>query len=89
MPPKGEAAPDPGAGSTFVYPVLSAWAADYKNQTGNSMNYQSIGAGGGIAQVKAGTVEVGATNSRSQATSWPRAILPNFRWIVGGIVPIN
>ena len=51
-----------GAGSTFVYPVLSAWAADYKNQSGASINYQSIGSGGGITQVKAGTVDFGATD---------------------------
>src|SRR4051812_35320797 len=51
-----------GAGSTFVYPVLSAWAADYSKQTGTNVNYQSIGSGGGISQVKAGTVDFGATD---------------------------
>ena len=51
-----------GAGSTFVYPVLSAWAADYQKQSGTSINYQSIGSGGGISQVKAGTVDFGATD---------------------------
>ncbi len=51
-----------GAGSTFVYPVLSAWAADYQKQAGTRINYQSIGSGGGIAQVKAGTVDFGATD---------------------------
>ena len=51
-----------GAGSTFVYPVLSAWAADYQKQSGTSVNYQSIGSGGGIAQIKAGTVDFGATD---------------------------
>src|SRR5690348_1097076 len=51
-----------GAGSTFVYPVLAAWAADYKTQAGVDINYQSIGSGGGITQVKAGTVDFGATD---------------------------
>ena len=51
-----------GAGSTFVYPVLSAWAADYQKQAGTAVNYQSIGSGGGISQVEAGTVDFGATD---------------------------
>jgi phosphate transport system substrate-binding protein len=51
-----------GAGSTFVYPVLSAWAADYQKQGGANINYQSIGSGGGISQVEAGTVDFGATD---------------------------
>ena len=51
-----------GAGSTFVYPVLSAWAADYAAQTGTKVNYQSIGSGGGVSQVKAATVDFGATD---------------------------
>jgi phosphate transport system substrate-binding protein len=51
-----------GAGSTFVYPVLSAWAADYAGKTGTKVNYQSIGSGGGISQVKAGTVDFGASD---------------------------
>jgi phosphate transport system substrate-binding protein len=42
-----------GAGSTFVYPVLSKWAADFKKAGGDEINYQSIGSGGGIAQIKA------------------------------------
>ena len=51
-----------GAGSTFVYPVLSRWAADFKKAGGDEINYQSIGSGGGIAQIKAGTVDFGATD---------------------------
>ena len=67
-----------GAGSTFVYPVLSAWAADYQKQSGTSVNYQSIGSGGGIAQIKAGTVDFGATDQPLEpeelAEVGPRAI---------------
>ena len=51
-----------GAGSTFVYPVLSEWASDFKAAGGDEINYQSIGSGGGIAQIKAGTVDFGATD---------------------------
>ncbi len=51
-----------GAGSTFVYPVLAKWAADYADKTGNHINYQSIGSGGGIAQIKAATVDFGASD---------------------------
>src|SRR5881275_3508032 len=51
-----------GAGSTFVYPILSRWAADFKNAGGDEINYQSIGSGGGIAQIKAATVVFGATD---------------------------
>ena len=52
-----------GAGSTFVYPVLSKWSADYSKTTHVQVNYQSIGSGGGIAQIKAGTVDFGATDT--------------------------
>jgi len=77
-----------GAGSTFVYPVLSAWAADYKKQAGVSINYQSIGSGGGIAQVKAGTVEFGATDQPLTSDELAQSGLAQFPVIVGGIVPV-
>ncbi len=51
-----------GAGSSFVYPVLSRWAADFKKAGGGEINYQSVGSGAGIAQIKAGTVDFGATD---------------------------
>jgi phosphate transport system substrate-binding protein len=51
-----------GAGSSFVYPVISKWSAAYAEKTGNHINYQSIGSGGGIAQIKAGTVDFGASD---------------------------
>ncbi|MGC9162407.1 MAG: substrate-binding domain-containing protein, partial [Thiomonas sp.] len=49
-----------GAGSTWVYPLIAKWSAAYEKETGNKINYQSIGSGGGIAQIKAGTVAFGA-----------------------------
>lgn len=77
-----------GAGSTFVYPVLSAWAADYKNQGGAAINYQSIGSGGGISQVKAGTVDFGATDQPLASDDLAKNKLAQFPLIVGGIVPV-
>ena len=52
-----------GAGASFVYPAVSKWSADYKAATGKQVNYQSIGSGGGIAQIKAGTVDFGSSDA--------------------------
>lgn len=51
-----------GAGSTFVYPLMSRWSSEYAKQTGVQVNYQSIGSGGGIQQFKEGTIDFGATD---------------------------
>ena len=51
-----------GAGASFVYPVMSKWSADYAKASGTKINYQSIGSGGGIAQIKAATVDFGSTD---------------------------
>lgn len=77
-----------GAGSTFVYPVLSAWASDYRSQTGTNVNYQSIGSGGGISQVEAGTVDFGATDQPLASAELSKNNLAQFPVVVGGIVPV-
>jgi phosphate transport system substrate-binding protein len=77
-----------GAGSTFVYPVLSAWAADYRKQSGTSINYQSIGSGGGISQVKAGTIDFGATDQPLSSDELAQSNLAQFPIVIGGIVPV-
>jgi len=77
-----------GAGSTFVYPVLSAWASDYKKQGGANINYQSIGSGGGVAQVKAGTVDFGATDQPLTSDDVAKSNLAQFPIVIGGIVPV-
>ena len=77
-----------GAGSTFVYPVLSAWAADYQKTGGASINYQSIGSGGGISQVEAGTVDFGATDQPLKSDELAKNKLAQFPVVVGGIVPV-
>ncbi len=61
-----------GAGSTFVYPVLSKWSEAYSKLTGTQINYQSIGSGGGIAQIKAGTVDFGASDAPLSPSSLDR-----------------
>jgi phosphate transport system substrate-binding protein len=77
-----------GAGSTFVYPVLSKWASDFKKAGGEEINYQSIGSGGGIAQIKAGTVDFGATDKPLAADELQSAGLAQFPVVIGGIVPV-
>ncbi len=77
-----------GAGSTFVYPVLSKWASDFKAAGGDEINYQSIGSGGGIAQIKAGTVDFGATDKPLSSEELSAAGLAQFPVVIGGVVPV-
>jgi phosphate transport system substrate-binding protein len=77
-----------GAGSTFVYPILSRWSADYSAATGVKVNYQSIGSGGGIAQIKAGTVDFGATDKPLPPDELAQAGLAQFPIVIGGVVPV-
>lgn len=76
-----------GAGSSFVYPVVSKWSATYAEKTGNRINYQSIGSGGGIAQIKAGTVDFGATDMPLDEADLKKFGLGQFPDVIGGIVP--
>ena len=78
-----------GAGSTFVYPVLSAWSADYATNGGPNVNYQSIGSGGGISMIKEGTVEFGATDKPLDPKELAEAGLAQFPVVIGGIVPVT
>ena len=76
-----------GAGSSFVYPVLSKWSATFAEKTGNHVNYQSIGSGGGIAQIKAGTVDFGASDMPLDEATLEKFGLGQFPDVIGGIVP--
>jgi len=76
-----------GAGSSFVYPVISKWSASYAEKTGNRVNYQSIGSGGGIAQIKAGTVDFGASDMPLDEAALAKFGLGQFPDVIGGIVP--
>lgn len=77
-----------GAGSSFVYPIASKWAETYKKNTGNSLNYQSIGSGGGIKQIKASTVDFGASDMPLSAEELEKEGLIQFPVIMGGVVPV-
>lgn len=77
-----------GAGSSFVYPVMSKWAAAYAEKTGNQVNYQSIGSGAGIAQIKAGTIDFGASDIPLDDDELAKSGLIQFPDIIGGIVPV-
>ncbi|WP_439895344.1 phosphate ABC transporter substrate-binding protein PstS [Pseudomonas syringae] len=77
-----------GAGSSFVFPVISKWSQDYSKTADNRINYQSIGSGGGIAQIKAATVDFGASDAPMSAEDLQAAGLGQFPSVIGGIVPI-
>jgi phosphate transport system substrate-binding protein len=77
-----------GAGATFPYPIYAKWAEAYKAKTGVGMNYQSIGSGGGIAQIKAKTVDFGASDMPLKPEDLQAAGLMQFPAIIGGVVPI-
>jgi phosphate transport system substrate-binding protein len=77
-----------GAGATFPYPIYAKWAEAYKAKTGSGMNYQSIGSGGGIAQIKAKTVDFGASDMPLKPEDLQAGGLMQFPAIIGGIVPV-
>jgi phosphate transport system substrate-binding protein len=86
----GHAAADDisGAGATFPYPVYSKWAEAYKKETGIGLNYQSIGSGGGIKQIKAQTVTFGASDMPLKPDELEEAGLMQWPMIIGGVVPV-
>ena len=83
-----QAADITGAGASFVFPVMSKWSADYATATGNKVNYQSIGSGGGIAQIKAGTVDFGSSDAPLKSEDLASSGLAQFPSVIGGVVPV-
>ncbi len=77
-----------GAGATFPYPIYAKWADMYKKETGTSLNYQSIGSGGGIKQIKARTVTFGASDQPLKPEELEAAGLTQWPQVIGGIVPV-
>lgn len=77
-----------GAGATFIYPLISKWSDDYNKSTGAKINYQSIGSGGGIAQIKAGTVDFGSSDKPLTSEELAAAGLAQFPSAIGGVVPV-
>ena len=96
QPPQGEQAGSSeristevsGAGASFIFPLVSKWSADYNAATGAKINYQSIGSGGGIAQIKAGTVDFGSSDKPLPSDELAAANLGQFPSAIGGVVPV-
>ena len=83
-----QAADISGAGASFPYPIYTKWADAYKKETGNGLNYQSIGSGGGIKQIKAKTVTFGASDAPLSGKDLDESGLAQFPMVMGGIVPV-
>jgi phosphate transport system substrate-binding protein len=77
-----------GAGATFPYPIYSKWADAYKKETGNGLNYQSIGSGGGIKQIQNKTVTFGASDAPLKGEDLEKFGLAQFPMVMGAIVPV-
>jgi phosphate transport system substrate-binding protein len=77
-----------GAGATFPYPLYAKWAQAYKAKTGNNLNYQSIGSGGGIRQIQNKTVDFGASDMPMKPEELAKNGLLQFPTVIGGNVPV-
>jgi phosphate transport system substrate-binding protein len=77
-----------GAGATFPYPLYAKWAEAFKSKTGIGMNYQSIGSGGGIKQIKAKTVDFGASDAPLKSDELEKDGLVQFPMVMGGVVAV-
>src|SRR6516164_1541623 len=85
-----QAADISGAGATFPYPIYAKWAAAYADKTGVKLNYQSIGSGGGIAQINARTVDFGASDMPLQPAVLEKDGLTQFPPVIGGeVIVVN
>ncbi len=83
-----QAADITGAGASFIFPVMTRWSADYNAATGTRVNYQSIGSGGGIAQIKGATVDFGSSDAPLTPAELAEAGLGQFPSAIGGVVPV-
>ncbi|MCE1238720.1 MAG: phosphate ABC transporter substrate-binding protein PstS [Azonexaceae bacterium] len=77
-----------GAGASFPAPIYAKWADAYQKATGNKLNYQSIGSGGGIKQINAKTVDFGASDMPLKAEVLQKDGLVQFPTVIGGVVPV-
>ncbi|WP_347262126.1 phosphate ABC transporter substrate-binding protein PstS [Rudaea sp.] len=77
-----------GAGSTFVQPIVTKWSATYAEKTGNKVNYGGGGSGAGIAQIKAATIDFGASDKPLSPEELSAAGLGQFPIVIGGVVPV-
>ena len=88
IPAAATAADISGAGATFPYPIYAKWADAYHKETGTGLNYQSIGSGGGIKQIKADTVTFGASDMPLKPEDLEKSGLTQFPAVMGGVVPV-
>ncbi len=77
-----------GAGATFPFPIYSKWADAYKKETGNGLNYQSIGSGAGIKQIQAKTVTFGASDMPLKVEQLNKGGLVQWPMVMGAIVAV-
>src|SRR4051812_14184872 len=77
-----------GAGATFPAPIYAKWADDYNKATGARLNYQSIGSGAGIQQIRAKTVDFGASDMPLSDDVLAKDGLVQFPTVIGGVVPV-
>ena len=77
-----------GAGASFPYPIYNQWAYQYQRTTGVMINYQSIGSGAGIAQIKAKTIDFGASDAPLEKQELDQAGLVQFPMVIGGVAPV-
>lgn len=77
-----------GAGASFPYPIYAKWASEFANTTGNKINYQSIGSGGGQKQIIAKTVDFGASDDPLSQEKLDKNALLQFPAVIGGTVPV-
>ena len=77
-----------GAGASFPAPIYSKWAEAYNKATGNQINYQSVGSGAGIKQIKEKTVDFGASDMPLKDDDLAAAGLVQFPTVIGGVVPV-
>jgi len=79
-----------GAGATFPYPIYAKWADAYQKETGNKINYQSVGSGAGIKQIQAKTVTFGASDMPLSQEDLDKHRLYQFPTVIGGnVVVVN
>ena len=77
-----------GAGSTFVFPILSRWSGEYSAKVGTKVDYQPIGSGRVIRQIKAATVDFGVSDAPLEPEDLRKSDLGQFPLVIGGIVPV-
>src|SRR5450631_1177823 len=77
-----------GAGSTFVSPILSRWSAEYSAKAGTKLDYQPVGSGRGIVQIKAAAVDFGASDAPLKPEDLRKSDLGQFPLVIGGVVPV-